>query len=427
MKKFSWEIILAGLFFVALALYLIGKPSNNDDDFGTTRADNVPVEPTPPPPPPGQVTVIDLEELASLRELEELQNLSEISDAESLEKLRALAKLIPTEARDEMLTEIDKVLRELSDEKIQIDFEMDDKMIVINRKFDNVESGEWGNTSPGVYTFLNEFDASSISSSSINLPSGSINIVGTNDIKAKFTVQASGQISSEEDLKSKIRAISVFEDGEANFVLENLDETNTSNIHLQATLYIPERMEISSNTGGGHIEVINIKGDQVYETGGGHIKLHKVKGDIVAVSGGGHVQVDDADGDVTLRSAGGHLILKNCTGEATLDTKGGNIEAKDIKGDVIASTQGGNIMLIYNTTITSDATLETSAGNIQIWMPKTSGADIELQASSAVELKGFTVNGSQSKTKVKGTINQGGPDIIGFSKFGKVTLSGNDN
>lgn len=427
MKRISWEIILAGLFFVAIALYLIGKPTNGDDS-GAKTAENVPQEPTPPTP--GQVHVIDLEnleELASLKELEQLESLNELENLENLKKLKSLAHLIPAEARDEVLTEIDNVLRELSDEKIHINFEMADKLLVINREYDNAVQGEWENTSPGVYTFLNEFDASSITNTSVKIPSGSITVVGTNDKTAKFTVQASGQISSEEDLISKLNTISIIKDGEANFLLENIHKNDWANIHLQATLYIPENMELVTNTGGGHIEATNINGDQIYETGGGHITINKVTGDILAVSGGGHVKIDNADGDVTLKSQGGHLIVNNCTGDVSLDTKGGNIDVKDTKGEVIASTLGGNILLVYNESITNDATLETSAGNIQIWMPKTSNATIELQGSNAVELQGFSVEGTRTKTRVNGKINQGGPEIIGFSKHGKVTLAGNDN
>ncbi|MBO6522383.1 MAG: hypothetical protein JJ971_01030 [Balneolaceae bacterium] len=427
MKRISWEIILAGLFFIAIALYLIGKPSGADNS-GTTTAENVPEEPTPPTP--NQVHVIDLEnleELAALEELQEIENLSDLGKEENLRKLKAIAHLIPAEARDEVLTEIDNIIRELSDENIHLNFEMDDKLLVINREYDNAIQGEWENTSPGVYTFLNEFDASSITSTSVKIPSGSITIVGTKDKTAKFTVQASGQISSKEDLTSKLNTISIIDDGEARFLLENVNKNDWNNIHLQTTLYIPENMELVTNTGGGHIEATNINGDQIYETGGGHININKVTGDILAVSGGGHVKVEDANGDVTLKSQGGHLVLKNCTGDAALDTKGGNIDAKEIDGEVIASTQGGNILLIYKKPITNDATLETSAGNIQIWMPKTSNATVELQGSNAVELQGFSIEGTRTKTKVSGKINRGGPEIIGFSKYGKVTLAGNDN
>ena len=430
MKRFSWEIILAGLFFIAIALYLLERPSHNGNDYpGSATAENTPVPPTPPTPPE-QVHVIDLEslaELASLEELQKLESLKELNDVENLSKLKELAHLVPSETRDEFLTEIDKVLRELSNDGVRLNFDLDDKLIVVNREYDNVEEGKWGNTSPGVYTFLNEFDASQITTSSVKIPSGSISIVGTKESKAKLTIQASGQISSVEDLNSMISILSKIENGEADFILENIGDQESQNIQLQATLYIPESMELVSHTGGGHIDVTNISGDQLYETGGGHIKLNRIKGDIVAISGGGHVKVEDAIGDVTLKSAGGHLVLKNCTGDATLDTKGGNIDVKEVSGDIVASTLGGNIMLIYNSPITNDATLETSAGNIQIWLPKSSGADIELQGSTGVELNGFTIDGTQTKTKVLGKINQGGPEIIGFSKYGKVTLAGNDN
>lgn len=428
MKRLSWEIILAGLFFVAIAIYLLGKPSGENNDGPT--AEKVPTEPVPlsKPSPIRVIDVENLKELAILEELKELESIDGASQEEHLKKLKALAHLIPSEARDEFLTEIDNVLREFSNGDIRINFDSDDQLIIINREYASLEQGAWGETSPGVYTYINEFDASDISESSISLPTGSITIVGTNEKNAKFTVQASGQVSSTEDLISKLTTSSSISDDKAVFLLETTEDSNNLNLQLQATLYIPENMELSTYTKGGHIEVTNIIGDQVYETGGGHIRLHRVKGDVVAVSGGGHVTADEVSGDIIMKSVGGHLVLKNCDGDATLDTKGGNIEINDVKGEIISSTQGGNIMISLKELV-DDITAESSAGNVQISIPSNSKADIDIQASNTVELTGFpftAFDGNRSKNKTTGKLNGGGSEILALTKHGKVSIIGNE-
>ena len=142
MKRFSWEIILAGLFFVAVAIFLLGKPSSkgNDDGPATAQGVNVPTPPNSPSP----VRVIDVEslkELAALKELKKLENIKDGDQAENLRKLKALAHLIPSDARDEFLTEIDNVIRELSNEDIHINFDSNDKLLIINREYENLEQG----------------------------------------------------------------------------------------------------------------------------------------------------------------------------------------------------------------------------------------------------------------------------------------------
>lgn len=419
MKRLSWEIILAGLFFVAIAIYLIGKSSTE-----TPSRAEAPTEPSAP----SRVHVIDVESLQELAALKELESLKGADQAENLRKLKALAHLIPSETRDEFLTEIDNVLKEFSNGDIEINFDSDDQLIIINREYDNLEQASWGETSPGIYTYLNEFDASKISTTSISLPAGSISIIGTNETKAKFTIQASGKISSKEDLGTKIRTESSISDGEAVFTIQSINDSSDVNLQLQTTLYVPQNMGISGHTDAGHIEVTNITGNQVYETGGGHIKLNRVNGDIVAVSAGGHVTIEEASGDITMRSLGGHLILKRCKGNATLDTKGGNIEIENVSGEIISKTLGGNILLSSNN-VSSDITAETSAGNIEITIPSNSSTSIEIQASNMIELKGFSATafeGNKTKNKLLGTLNGGGAEIIAFTKYGKVVILGNE-
>lgn len=420
MKKFSWEIIVAGLLFIFVAIYLLGKPSKKD----ASSTALVTVVPTPEDAAePEMVHTIDLKKLEELAVLKELENIAELDELELLESLKEMAHLLPSEIRDDFQLEIEKALSELSNNEISIDLDLTEKLIIVNRD-SKLEQGKWTGSSPGVYTYLNEFDASSVENVVLKLPYGSITIVGSEDGKSSLTLHASGQISSTQDLESQLSTISHFSN-EAVFKIEPKNSIVDHNIQLQAVLSIPTKMEVVTETMTGHIEISNIQGEQVYKTGGGHIILNNIQGDVTAISEGGHITLENGVGEFLIKSGGGHLKATNSSGEFFLKTSGGNIEALDVEGELAASTQGGNISILMKK-FTKDISAETSAGNIQILLPSSTNANIELKASSLVEVTGITFDGTKKKTNLKGTLNSGGPDIIAYSKYGQVAVKSND-
>ncbi len=427
MKRISWEIILAGLFFVGVAIYLIGRPSESDNSVRVSVAD---VPAPPEPPKPDKVHVIDLNRLeaissvkAELKELEALQNKDNLKN---LEQLKELAHLIPAQARDEFLTEIDKALRDLSDDEISINFDMKDNLIVVNRDY-NVEEGKWSLTSPGVYTYQYVFDASRLESSAIDLPYGSIMIVGTNEPNAKLTIQASGQIDSESDLNSQLSTFTVVNSESATFKVSPNSDTRSQNIQLQATLNLPENMSVTATTESGHLEITNISGDQVYKTGGGHIKLSRIGGDVSAYTSGGNIRLDNSNGDFDLRSDGGHIQAKNSTADLNLITQGGNIDISEIKGEFSAVTKSGGNITVNQPVVNNDMVMETAAGSITINIPSATVADVKLKASASVEVIGIPFDGTKTSNWMNGSLNGGGKlDIVAVSKLGKVLIKKND-
>jgi hypothetical protein len=427
MKRFSWEIVLAGLLFVFVAIYLMGRTSPDSSYEREVRATQM-QEPPEPPKPPTNVQVIDLQnlkELEELKHLSELEQLNQLDRVETLQSLKEVAHLLPSETRDEFLTELDQAIRELSNDEVKIDINLDDNIIVLNRDVD-VQEGSWTLTSPGVYTYLSTFDASEINSASINLPTGNITIIGTRDSTARFSVEASGQIDNDDQLSKKLVAQSVLDGNEVTLAVSASDNFYQQNIQLQATIYVPENIEVSGTTKAGHIEITNLHGDQTFETGGGHIKLKKVHGDIVAVTRGGHMWLEDGSGELTFNSTGGHLSVNKFSGEVSLKTAGGNIEINDVDGEITCATSGGNIGIDLKKA-EYDITAETSAGNIQIAIPSSTSAEIDLKGSTGVEVNGLTLSDAlKTKTRVKGVINDGRSDIIAFTKYGNVLLKSND-
>ena len=298
MKRFSWEIILAGFVFIAISAYLINLA---DERNRHSRAE----APAPPAPPtPEEVRVIDMQQLSELEKLKELRELDKLNDAEKLESLRSLARFMPEDVRDEVLTEIDQVIRELSEEDFSIQIDTNDNLVIVNRDF-KVVDGEWSKTSPGVYTFQKEFDASALNDLVLDLPFGSITVIGVDSDKATFTLQASGQVDSESDLREQLSIQSDISSDEAAFeIVSKRSWSIRQNIHLQATISVPEKLKVVAHTKGGHIKSTNIEGDQVYETAGGHITLDRLTGEVAAKTLGGHISVTDSEGEFSIETKG---------------------------------------------------------------------------------------------------------------------------
>ncbi len=414
MKKFSWEIVLAGFILVAVAIFLLEKgDSGNSTEFETASAVSQEEKKA--------IHIINLEGIEQLSVLEELRDLDETS---ILEGLKGLANLLPADERDEFLTEIDHAIAELEHEKLNISFDLNDKLVIVDKRFDT-EAATWSETSTGVYTYFQEFDASSLSKVNLDLAFGHVKVVGSESSNAKITLQASGKIESESYLNNEFDTEFDIRNGEATIQLDPKTDSHNHNIQLQATLFIPESLNMHTSTDGGHIEVTNVLGDQIHETDGGHITLSKV-GKVTAETEGGHISLIDGTGNFFLETEGGHITAERIMGSGIMETEGGNIQITEVSGEVTAETSGGNVK-VTQSQISERMVLETSAGNIFIYGPKLLQAKIDFEASNGIEIDGFTFTGEKSSDKVTGSINGGNaPMIYADAGNGKVLLKAND-
>ncbi len=421
MQNKSWEIVIAGLILLFVAIYITAnKP---DEKSGSTHSEQrVAVSVSGQPNTTNSaVQVIDLNEIEHLEDLKELEQLSSL---ESLKSLRSLSSVIPEQARENLLAEINRAINELDVDTSQIHLDFSDGMLVINKEYDIV-SESWSAVSPGVYAYMKEFDAPSLKKSTISIPAGSIEIVGTNDTRGKLVVKASGQIGSEEELSKLINANIVIEEDEAIFNFESAIDEAKNNVQLQATLTVPSGMDIYSVTKAGHISVININGDQTYKTLGGHLKLKNLTGDVKAFTEGGHIEILNSNGELILESLGGHLSARDCQGDLTLKTSGGNIEVVGARGDLFANTGGGNIDLDLRQ-VSGDVEATTGAGALVLLIPTGSDLDLNARATTIKLAEGFSFTGEKSKGRMTGKIGSGGSDFDLKTSYGTITIRNND-
>lgn len=368
------------------------------------------------------IKIIDLKELEKLEELKELENLSAL---ESLESLKSLSGLIPKEAREKLVTEINTAIAELEGDTLTtISLDLEDGFVLLQKNYELIP-GQWSKTSPGVFAYSNEFDASGLKRSTISIPTGSITIIGTNEAKAKIMVEASGQIKSKEELDKHISISSVIDDTDAVFSFESLSDEDKSNIQLQATLYVPSNTDIYSVTKGGHITAENIAGDQSYKTLGGHIELESLDGEIAAITEGGHISLAKSKGVIVLESLGGHITAEECNGDITLKTSGGNIGIDKFAGILNARTGGGNIDIDV-ARITGEIDAKTGAGTVNLHIPSNAKANIILSGTSTRLDQAFAFDGTREKGKILGKIGGGGVQYTLRTSFGTVNVTKND-
>lgn len=409
MKRSSWEIILAGLIFVGVGVYVVGNSSSPQKrDKRNISADSVQVDLNGK-----DIKVIKLEKLADLKNLENLEN---------LKNLKNLGNFLPAEVRADLEKEINEVMKEFEDESLEVKINKEEGTVEIQRALAVDSASGWTSVSPGVFAYVKEFDADALENAAFNIPFGSIEIIGQNSGPGKLTLQASGQISNKDDLLSIISVTEQFGRQKADFQIRSASTSgNTRNINIQATLHLPADIDLNATTAAGHISSQNVDGQQHYRTQGGHISLKELTGKVNAKTSGGHVSLNDSKGTFVLQSSGGHISAMKSEGDISMKTSGGNIQATDILGGVQASTNGGNIELHF-LELTGKTFASTDAGTITLLMPTNTNATFELSGNTINIPSAFNFEGQNTSGKATGTIGTGAHTVNAKTSYGNIIL-----
>lgn len=427
MKYKSWEIILAGILFVGLSIYIISRSGSDNKQKERSRSASVKAEDLSSLESIERKLVIDLRELealsadSSLKELEELEKLQQL---EKLEKIRKITSFLPGEVKDEIQMNIDLTLEEIGSEHSSIQVELRDGKLILRPKADS-SSAFWSMESPGIYSHTDTFEAAGLGFTDIDLSFGSVEVVGSERSTARITITASGDFDNAADLESMIRTRLESREKKLSYTLQSISENNERpNIQILSVIEVPQRMDIRTNTGAGHIEIDNVAGDHQLKTGGGHIRLNRITGLTQAETSGGNIRAAGIKGKAQLLSRGGHLSLSDSDAEAEIKTNGGNIMVSNVSGPVKASTNGGNINIELNS-ITAPVTGSTSAGNIELLLNPAASFDLSLSGRSFDFAAPFKTDGT-SGGSYSGMINGGGPLIKASTGYGTISIKENE-
>lgn len=435
-SKISWEIVLAGLAFIGIGIYLFNQSNaNSSQPSSATTWHTDSKAPAPPSAPslPGAI-VIDLDNLESLQNLENLKNLRNLKNLENLKELeielKNIDKLIEKHTQREQVEEsLQKNLKELETELQKIDkadfnVKLQNQKVYINKNY-NVDEAQWAEVNPGVFVFRESFPTADIQSMNLQLGFGNLNIVGSSAETGEITLRATGNVEDPANFSKRLNIQKNLTESAANFSVTSAGNGDISDrINLEATLTLPNTAKVIANTSGGHINANNLKNNQNLTTSGGHITLSSIEGETVAKTDGGHITGDRISGNTVLSTGGGHIKVNRPSGSLTAKTGGGHIEIQQASGSIIAKTSGGNIS---STVQQADGPLKffTSAGNITLGLPKNIQADLDITGSSVSLSDAFTFNGNKNKGSISGTLNGGGLPVVVSCGYGNVNISPN--
>lgn len=220
---------------------------------------------------------------------------------------------------------------------------------------------------------------------------------------------------------------------------------HNNRLSVRFDITVPEQYNLEIKTGGGRIEVSDIKGQATLKTSGGSIMLGNIDGKLDARTSGGSIKVEDVIGDTLVKTSGGNIRIGRVKGNLEARTSGGGIDVDGVDGNLIAHTSGGHLRLLnvsgslvgdtsggpivaeLTRQLTDRVELRTSGGGIKLSVPAGFKANLDASTSGGHVYTDIpvTVHGHLSKSSITGKINGGGPEVRLRSSGGGIRITQN--
>ena len=111
---------------------------------------------------------------------------------------------------------------------------------------------------------------------------------------------------------SKAILVSVFEGNQGFF-------RRVRNVHIDLTVYIPSKLDVSIDKGSGSLELENIEGKVDIEDGSGSVDIRNIIGELEIDDGSGELDITDVRGNIEIIDGSGSIHVENLTGDIIVD------------------------------------------------------------------------------------------------------------
>ena len=176
---------------------------------------------------------------------------------------------------------------------------------------------------------------------------------------------------------------------------------------LSITIKVPAGTRLQVNSGNGDVSVV-----------GAHAEL-------IARSGNGRVRVSGTAGEVEAASGNGEVTVENVRGPVTAATGNGDVFVTAIQGPVSANSGNGDLRVRMTELKAADnMDFTTGNGRIELTVPEGFSAEIDASTGNGSIQTDFPiqVSGRISKTRLRGTIGQGGRRLRLITGNGQIEL-----
>ena len=220
------------------------------------------------------------------------------------------------------------------------------------------------------------------------------------------------------------------------------NDSGRGRLRLEYHVTVPSRYNLELRTSGGNIAVDDLEGRADVRTSGGNLMIGRIDGPVTGhTSGGnivvarsigktevrtsgGNITIEESEGPVDARTSGGDIRIDSARGTVYARSSGGDIEANGALGSIDASTSGGSVVARMSEQPTGNCRLATSGGSIAVHIAHEIGFDIDARASGGSIDSGVpvTIQGTYSKHRLEGRVNDGGPTLTVRTSGGGIRL-----
>lgn len=180
-----------------------------------------------------------------------------------------------------------------------------------------------------------------------------------------------------------------------------------SSPRVDVTIGLPAGVRVRVGTGNGDVSVTGAGSDAVVASGNGEVEVNGVGGELRISSGNGRVTVNDARGPVRA------------------STGNGDVRVGTTVGPVTASSGNGDLFVTMGA-LRSAENMEYTTGNgrIVVTLPADFAGEIDASTGNGSITTDFPIQlqGRISKTRLRGTIGQGGRRLRLISGNGDIEL-----
>jgi hypothetical protein len=200
---------------------------------------------------------------------------------------------------------------------------------------------------------------------------------------------------------------------------------NSRGLHIEVRM--PRDANLQVETGDGSVQADSINGNVNIHTGDGSVKANSLNGTIDLHTNDGSITVDSLKGDIRLRTGDGSIEARDLDGKVEADSGDGHIRIVGRFDALSVKTGDGSVdtRVLPGSKMASSWSVRTGDGSVDIVLPADFQANIEATTGDGHISLGIpvTVEGTFSKSEIRGKMNGGGQPLTIHTGDGSIRLS----
>jgi hypothetical protein len=201
-----------------------------------------------------------------------------------------------------------------------------------------------------------------------------------------------------------------------------------SNRRMSTEIRMPRNADLQVETSDGRVEVSSVNGNVTVRTTDGAIKASQLSGKIELHTTDGGITVDTLKGDFDLRTGDGAIGAAHLDGKCAVSSKDGSIHLTG-RFDSLDVTSGDGAVVAQiapGSRMSSAWNIRTTDGRVDLALPRDFQANLDASTRDGHITLGLpvAVEGKVDHSRVRGTMNGGGPPLVIRTGDGSIRLNG---